>query len=103
MSDFSHAIWLSFGLMTSGDPGLWQIVGLSLAVSLSAVLIATVIGLPIGAALALGRFPGRDALTVTFNAAMGLPPVVVGLLIYLLLSRSGRSANSVCCSHPRRW
>ncbi|HWK00968.1 MAG TPA: ABC transporter permease [Xanthobacteraceae bacterium] len=89
MGDFSQAILLAFGLMTSGDPGLWQIVGLSIAVSLSAVLIATILGLPVGAALALGRFPGRDALTVTFNAAMGLPPVVVGLLIYLLLSRSG--------------
>lgn len=89
MSDFSQAIWLAFGLMTSGDPAFWQIVGLSVAVSLSAVLIATILGLPVGAALALGRFPGRDALTVIFNAAMGLPPVVVGLLIYLLLSRSG--------------
>lgn len=89
MTDFSNATRLAFGLMASGDPGLWQIVSLSLAVSLSAVLIATLLGLPAGAALALGRFPGRDALTVAFNAAMGLPPVVVGLLVYLLLSRSG--------------
>ncbi len=68
---------------------LWEIVGLSLAVSLSAVLLATIAGLPIGAAVAVGRFPGRHAVVVTLNALMGLPPVVVGLAIYLLLSRAG--------------
>jgi tungstate transport system permease protein len=71
------------------DPRLWQIVGLSLAVSLSAVLLATLIGMPLGAAIAVGRFPGREALIVVLNALMGLPPVVVGLFIYLLLSRAG--------------
>jgi tungstate transport system permease protein len=71
------------------DPRLWQIVGLSLAVSLSAVVLATLIGLPLGAAIAVGRFPGREALIVVLNALMGLPPVVVGLFIYLLLSRAG--------------
>ena len=71
------------------DPRLWQIVGLSLAVSLSAVTIATLIGMPLGAAIAVGRFPGRQAVIVLLNALMGLPPVVVGLFIYLLLSRAG--------------
>jgi tungstate transport system permease protein len=68
---------------------LWKIVALSLQVSLSAVGIAMVIGLPLGAALAVGRFPGRGAVVVTLNALMGLPPVVVGLVVYLLLSRAG--------------
>ena len=71
------------------DPRLWQIVALSLAVSLSAVAIATLVGLPLGAAIAVGRFPGRQATIVLLNALMGLPPVVVGLFIYLLLSRAG--------------
>jgi tungstate transport system permease protein len=71
------------------DPALMAIVGLSLIVSLAAVALATVIGLPVGAAVALIRFPGREAVIVTLNALMGLPPVVVGLAVYLLLSRSG--------------
>jgi len=71
------------------DPRLWSIVGLSLAVSLSAVALASLAGLPLGAALAVGRFPGRQAMIVLLNALMGLPPVVVGLAIYLLLSRAG--------------
>jgi tungstate transport system permease protein len=75
------------GILT--DPRLWQIVALSLAVSLSAVAIATLIGMPLGAAIAVGRFPGRQAVIVVLNALMGLPPVVVGLFIYLLLSRAG--------------
>ena len=72
-----------------GDVRLWQIVGLSLRVSLAAVLLATLLGLPLGAAVAVGRFPGRHALIVLLNALMGLPPVVVGLAVYLLLSRAG--------------
>ncbi|HYG54496.1 MAG TPA: ABC transporter permease [Burkholderiales bacterium] len=71
------------------DLRLWDIVALSLAVSLSAVALATLAGLPLGAALAVGRFPGRQALIVLLNALMGLPPVVVGLAVYLLLSRAG--------------
>src|ERR1051326_7867670 len=71
------------------DRELWRSVALSLEVSLSAVLIATTLGLPLRAALALKRFAGRRAVIVVLNALMGLPPVVVGLLIYLLLSRSG--------------
>lgn len=68
---------------------LWQIVWLSLQVSLTAVALASVIGLPLGAAIAVGRFPGRHPLIVVLNALMGLPPVVVGLTVYLLLSRAG--------------
>jgi len=71
------------------DARLWQIVALSLQVSLSAVALATALGLPLGAAIAAGRFPGRHAVVVVLNALMGLPPVVVGLVVYLLLSRAG--------------
>jgi tungstate transport system permease protein len=78
-----------FVFMSGADPALMAIVGLSLMVSLAAVGFATLIGLPIGAAVALIRFPGREAVIVTLNALMGLPPVVVGLAVYLLLSRSG--------------
>ena len=76
-------------MVLTGDPGLYAIVQLSLLVSISAVLFATVLGVPAGAALALVRFPGREAVTILLNAMMGLPPVVVGLAIFLLLSRSG--------------
>ncbi len=76
-------------LVLTGDPGLYAIVGLSLIVSLSAVLCAALIGVPFGALLALTRFPGRVGIVVVLNALMGLPPVVAGLAIYLLLSRSG--------------
>lgn len=76
-------------LVVVADPRLVEIVVLSLEVSLSAVLIASVVGLPLGAALAVSRFPGRRAVIVLTNALMGLPPVVVGLLVYLLLSRAG--------------
>jgi tungstate transport system permease protein len=71
------------------DAELWSIVLLSLEVSLSAVLLATLLGLPLAALLAVRRFPGRQAVVVVLNALMGLPPVVVGLLVYLLLSRAG--------------
>jgi tungstate transport system permease protein len=76
-------------MVLTGDPGLYAIVRLSLIVSLSAVLLAALIGVPAGAMLALVRFPGREAAIVFLNALMGLPPVVVGLAIFLLLSRSG--------------
>jgi len=68
---------------------LWQIIALSLYVSLSATAAATLLGLPFGAALAIWRFPGRSAIIVAANALLGLPPVVVGLALYLLLSHSG--------------
>ena len=76
-------------LILSGDPALIAIVRLSLLVSLSAAIAAALIGLPFGALIALARFPGRELAIVVLNALMGLPPVVVGLAIYLLLSRSG--------------
>jgi tungstate transport system permease protein len=76
-------------LILSADPALLTIVRLSLIVSLSAVAGAALIGLPLGALIALARFPGRELTIVVLNALMGLPPVVVGLAVYLLLSRSG--------------
>jgi tungstate transport system permease protein len=76
-------------LVLSGDPALFAIVRLSLYVSLSAVVLAALIGIPLGAWIALTRFPGRQGVIVLFNALMGLPPVVVGLAVYLMLSRSG--------------
>jgi tungstate transport system permease protein len=76
-------------LVLSGDPVLTAIVRLSLIVSLSAVLAAALIGVPLGAFVALTRFRGREVVIIILNALMGLPPVVVGLAVYLLLSRSG--------------
>jgi tungstate transport system permease protein len=76
-------------LVATLDLRLWEIVALSLQVSLAAVALATLAGLPLGAAIAVGRFRGRRAVVVALNALMGLPPVVVGLLVYLLLSRAG--------------
>ena len=89
MHDFGAAFAEAFRLVLTGDPALLAIVGLSLRVTLSAVAIACVVGLPLGALLAVARFPGRGALVVLFTAMMGLPPVVVGLLVYLLLSNAG--------------
>jgi tungstate transport system permease protein len=79
----------ALALVLTGDPALFAIVRLSLLVSLSAVLFAALIGVPVGAFLALTRFPGREATIVVLNALMGLPPVVVGLAVFLALSRSG--------------
>src|SRR5262245_27443823 len=79
----------ALGLILAGDPALIGIVRLSLIVSLSAAGAAALIGLPFGAVIALARFPGRALAIVVLNALMGLPPVVVGLAVYLLLSRSG--------------
>ena len=76
-------------LVLSGDPALYAIVRLSLFVSLSAAILAALIGVPFGALIALTRFRGREGVIVTLNALMGLPPVVVGLAVFLLLSRSG--------------
>ena len=83
-------------LILSGDATLFAIVWLSLLVSLSAVALAAFFGMPLGALLALTRFPGRPVLVVLLNALMGLPPVVVGLLVYLLLSRSGPLGRTPC-------
>jgi len=79
----------AFDLIVGGDPVLYAIIALSLMVSVCATLLAAATGLPLGALLALVRFPGRAAVTIVLNAFMGLPPVVVGLAMYLLLSRSG--------------
>ncbi len=89
MSDFGAAISAAFSLVVNLDPDLMEIVLLSLRVSLLAVLLATALALPLGAILGLFRFPGRGALIIVLNALMGLPPVVVGLIVYLMLSRSG--------------
>jgi len=85
----SEALSTALALLTGLDSKLVEIVLLSLRVSLSAVAIAALLGLPLGAAIAVGRFPGRQTVVVFLNALMGLPPVVVGLLVYLLLSRAG--------------
>ncbi|MGH6954967.1 MAG: ABC transporter permease [Alphaproteobacteria bacterium] len=89
MGEFYDALLAAIGLIADLDGDLNRIVGLSLMVSLAAVAVAALVGLPLGAAIALCRFPGRGALIVVMNALMGLPPVVVGLVVYLLLSRSG--------------
>ena len=89
MQDLGAAMATALHLVLTGDPAVAAIVGLSLRVSLSAVAVAALVGLPLGALLAVARFPGRRALIVGLNALMGLPPVVAGLLIYLALSRSG--------------
>lgn len=89
MQSIGDAFGLAFALVLSGDADLIEIVLLSLRVSLTATLLAGVIGLPIGALVAIGRFRGRNTVLIVMNALMGLPPVVVGLLVYLYLSRSG--------------
>ncbi len=89
MPTLADSIWTAFGLIIAADRDLIEIVLLSLRVSLTAVVIAALIGIPLGAALAVLRFPGRGTLIVLVNALMGLPPVVVGLFVYLMLSASG--------------
>jgi tungstate transport system permease protein len=89
MPTVSESFRQAYALVASGDAHLLGIVALSLVVSLTATLIAACIGMPLGAALAIARFPGRAGVVATLNALMGLPPVVVGLAIYLLLSRAG--------------
>ena len=89
MQDFGGAIALALQLMISGDATFIEIIALSLRVSLTAMVFACLIGLPLGALLAISRFPGHSAVLVVVNALMGLPPVVVGLLVYLHLSRAG--------------
>ncbi len=89
MSTIADAARQALGLVTHGEGELWGIVTLSLEVSLSAALIASSVGLPLGAWLATASFHGRRAVIVLLNALMGLPPVVVGLAVYLILSRAG--------------
>jgi len=89
MNDFARSLGAALSLIGSLDPELLNVVALSLRISLSASVVALLIGAPIGAWLAISRFPGRQAMIVLTNALLGLPPVVVGLALYLLLSRSG--------------
>ena len=89
MNDMGAALGTAFELIVSLDPNLAEIVSLSLYVSLTAVVISTIIGVPLGAVVSMIRFPGRRAVLIVLNALMGLPPVVVGLVVYLSLSRSG--------------
>lgn len=89
MTDLLAGLGAAFGLLASGDGDLLQIVGLSLRVSVGATLVASLIGLPLGAWLAINRFAGRRMVIATLNALMGLPPVVVGLMVYVVFSRSG--------------
>jgi len=89
LQDFSQACELALQLITTGDADLLEIVGLSLRVSITATAISCLIGLPLGALLAISRFPGRGVALVVTNALMGLPPVVVGLAVYIFISRSG--------------
>jgi tungstate transport system permease protein len=89
LHDIAAALAAASQLVLSGDPTLVAIVSLSLSISLTAILLAAAFGLPFGAALAVWRFPGRNAAVVIVNALMGLPPVVAGLFVYLMLSRAG--------------
>lgn len=89
MQDVSSAFWIAFGLVAGLDADLLEIIALSLRVSLFALVISCLIGLPVGAVLAIARFRGRSAVLIALNALMGLPPVVVGLIVYLHLSRAG--------------
>jgi tungstate transport system permease protein len=79
----------AFRLLTAGDASVWPVILLSLMVSGSAILIATMIGIPLGYLLGMGRFGGRNAIMLLVNTAMGFPPVVIGLFVYMALSRSG--------------
>jgi tungstate transport system permease protein len=89
VNDLAAAFGLAFEMMARLDPAMLQIAALSIRVSLTAVALACIIGMPLGALLAVVRFPGRGALIVLVNALMGLPPVVVGLLVYLMVSNAG--------------
>ncbi|MBX2805000.1 MAG: ABC transporter permease [Hyphomicrobiales bacterium] len=89
MQDFGESVSLALRLASTLDPDLIEIIGLSLRVSLTAMLVACLIGFPLGALLAISRFPGHSIAVIVVNALMGLPPVVIGLLVYLHLSRAG--------------
>lgn len=89
MNEIGSAFSQAFGLIVDMDADLVEIIALSLQVTFSAVAIACLFGLPLGALLAVGRFPGRPLVSVLVNALMGLPPVVVGLVVYMILSASG--------------
>ncbi len=89
MNDLVDGLAAAVGLLLSGDRELWAIIALSLWVSGAALAISTVVGVPLGAWLGLRSFPGRELVATLIYTGMGLPPVVVGLFVYLLLSRGG--------------
>ena len=89
MTSFSQIFSEVVSLLSGPDPDLVEIVMLSLRVSLTATLLACLVGLPLGAALGMHKFPGKSLITVVLNTLMGMPPVVLGLIVYLMLSRSG--------------
>ena len=89
MPEIATAFQTAFYMVVAFDPDLMEIVGRSLQVNFAAVGAAILVGLPLGAAIAIFHFPGRKVLAVFLNALMGMPPVVVGLIVYLLLSRAG--------------
>ena len=89
MSSFSSSLSTALDLVVTANSDLVEIVFLSLQVSLSAVLIAAVVGMPLGALIAVRKFPGRSVVVTLLNSLMGLPPVVLGLVVYLMLSRAG--------------
>ena len=107
MPDLIEAFHTALRLIATLDPGLIEIVVLSLQVSLLAVILASLIGFPLGGALAVYRFPGRGAVTAVLNALMGLPPVVAGLVIYntfniLVAQRTREMALLRCIGATRR-
>lgn len=87
--EFLHSLELAWALLVSGDVELYRIIGLSVQLALIATVLGALIGLPLGAWLAIARFPGRATLVAVLNALLGLPTVVIGLAVYLLLSRAG--------------
>jgi ABC-type dipeptide/oligopeptide/nickel transport system permease component len=102
MFEIFASLGTALGLVTGADPELARIVALSLELSLAAAVLGSALGLPLGALVAIGRFPGRRALIVSLNALLGLPSVVVGLVVYLLLSRAGPSGHFGILFTPRR-
>jgi tungstate transport system permease protein len=101
VSDLARGLAEALALILGGDPALWEVVGLSMTVSGVALLVSALTGVPAGAALALGRFPGRRLLIAFTYTGMGFPPVVIGLAVYLLLSRSGPLAGLEAAFIPR--
>jgi tungstate transport system permease protein len=89
VDDLQHGVAEAFRLLVTGDPQLYQIIARTLAISTTATALAMLVGIPVGYSLARGRFPGRTMLLSAVNTGMGMPPVVVGLLVWLLLTRSG--------------
>ena len=93
MDALTDALLEAIVLLLRGDPVIWSIIGISFSVSLRAILIATPVALLLAFALAYASFPGRRLMVMTFNTLMAVPAVVVGLTVYLLLSRSGPAGD----------